>query len=224
MNVPRRSLGWVAMLAILIASSAPSFAGDTGSDPGLADPKLATGTAPDSFRVKVETTKGDFVIEVFRDWAPHGADRFYNLVKVGYYEDIAFFRVIEGFMAQVGMNGDPKIQAVWSDFPIPDDPVVKDNTRGMVTFAAKSSPNSRTTQIFVNYGDNTHLKRYGKFAPIGQVVEGMEVVDSLYSGYGEGAPKGRGPSQAAIIQQGNAYLKKEFPELDYITRATVVTE
>lgn len=225
MNVPSRSLGWLAVTLSFMASiSTISAAGEKGSHPGLKDPRFAAEKAPDSYKVKVETTKGDFVIEVDREWAPNGADRFYNLVTVGYYKNTAFYRVIPGFMAQVGMNGDPDIQAAWSEFPIKDDPILKDNTRGMVTFAAKSVPNSRTTQIFVNYGDNTYLKRHGRFSPFGQVVEGMQVVDSLYSGYGEGAPSGKGPSQAEINRHGNAYLKKEFPELDYITRATIVTE
>lgn len=185
-------------------------------------PSLATDQAPDTFKVNVETTSGDFVIEVNRQWAPNGADRFYNLVKVGYYDDNAFFRVIDGFMAQVGMHGDPKVQAAWSRVPIQDDPIRKDNTKGMVTFAAKATPNSRTTQFFINYGDNTRLRKHGKFAPIGKVVEGMSVVNGLYSGYGEGAPSGRGPSQATIIREGNTYLKEQFPKLDYIISATIM--
>ena len=187
-------------------------------------PSLATDQAPDTFKVKVETTSGDFVIEVNRHWAPNGADRFYNLVKVGYYDDTAFFRVIDGFMAQVGMNGDPKVQAAWSRVPIQDDPIRKDNTKGMVTFAAKATPNSRTTQFFINYGDNTRLRQHGKFAPFGEVVEGMSVVNGLYSGYGEGAPSGRGPSQATIIREGNTYLKEQFPKLDYIISATIMDQ
>ena len=187
-------------------------------------PSLATDQAPDTFKVKMETTSGDFVIEVNRQWAPNGADRFYNLVKVGYYDDTAFFRVIDGFMAQVGMNGDPKVQAAWSRVPIQDDPIRKDNTKGMVTFAAKATPNSRTTQFFINYGDNTRLRQHGKFAPFGEVVEGMSVVNGLYSGYGEGAPSGRGPSQATIIREGNTYLKEQFPKLDYIISATIMDQ
>lgn len=225
MKVTFRSLGRIAAALTLAGSLAlPATAADETPNSALTNPKLASEQAPDSYRVKLETTKGDIIIEVVRGWAPHGADRFFNLVKVGYYDDTAFFRVIAGFMAQVGMHGEPEVQAAWSGHPIPDDPIVKDNTRGMVTFAAKSSPNSRTTQFFINFGDNSHLRRYGKFAPFGRVVDGMDAVDALYAGYGEGAPKGRGPSQGAIIQHGNVYLKKEFPKLDYITRATVVTE
>ncbi len=206
---------WVPLTTIAVAEE-PNRA--------LLVPSLATEQAPDEFMVKVETTVGDFTIEVHRDWAPHGADRFYNLVNIGYYDGNAFFRVIDGFMAQVGMNGDPEVQAAWSRVPIQDDPIRKENTRGMVTFAAKASPNSRTTQFFVNYGDNSQLRRHGKFAPFGKVVDGMKVVEDLYSGYGEGAPSGNGPSQAAIIRDGNAYLKKDFPKLDYIVTASIVEQ
>lgn len=200
----------------------PAAAADPERDPALLDPSLAKDQAPEAYRVKLETTKGDVVIEVLREWAPNAADRFYNLVKIGYYDGTRFFRVIDGFMAQVGMHGDPAVQAAWADASIPDDPVTHANTRGAVTFAAKSSPDSRTTQIFINYGDNSYLTRYGAFAPFGRVVEGMEVIDSLYSGYGEGAPQGRGPSQAEIGRRGNAYLDESFPKLDAIVRATFV--
>jgi peptidyl-prolyl cis-trans isomerase A (cyclophilin A) len=132
--------------------------------------------------------------------------------------------VIAGFMAQVGAHGDPKVAAVWTANRIPDDEIAQSNTRGMVTFAAGSAPNTRTTQIFINYGDNSYLKQYGKFAPFGKVVEGMDVVDMLYSGYGEGAPQGRGPAQARIARDGNAYLKSDFPKLDYIVRAAVESQ
>jgi peptidyl-prolyl cis-trans isomerase A (cyclophilin A) len=208
----------VVMLAV--SMSLPATAGDR--NPALTDPTRATETAPDVYRVKLETTSGDVVIEVTRKWAPNGADRFYNLVKVGYYDDTAFYRVIDGFMAQVGMHGDPQVQAAWANASIKDDPILKPNTRGMVTFAARTAPDSRTTQFFINYGDNTRLKVHGKFAPFGKVVEGMDVVDSLYSGYGEGAPRGRGPSQGTIMREGNEYLKRDFPKLDYINRATIV--
>jgi peptidyl-prolyl cis-trans isomerase A (cyclophilin A) len=210
------------MVIVVLAGAAPGTAAEPNR--ALLVPSLADAQAPETFKVKVETTSGDFVIEVHRDWAPNGADRFYNLVKIGYYDDTAFFRVIDGFMAQVGMNGDPKVQAAWSRVPIQDDPIRKENTRGMVTFAAKASPNSRTTQFFINYGDNTRLRQHGTFAPFGKVIEGMSVVDNLYSGYGEGAPSGGGPSQAKIIREGNSYLKQEFPKLDYIISTTVVDQ
>jgi peptidyl-prolyl cis-trans isomerase A (cyclophilin A) len=224
MRLSRGALDRAAVVMMMLACAAAPAAAGEKPHPALADPKLAIETSPDSYRVKLETTQGDFVIEVVREWAPNGADRFYNLVRIGYYQDVAFYRVIEGFMAQAGMHGDPEIQAAWSGQSIPDDPILKENARGTVTFAARSSPDSRTTQFFINYVDNSHLRRYGKFAPFGRVVEGMEVVDALYSGYGEGAPRGGGPSQGAIAQQGNAYLKEKFPKLDYILRASLLTE
>jgi peptidyl-prolyl cis-trans isomerase A (cyclophilin A) len=197
--------------------------GGTAADSPLLDPTSAamTATAPDSYRVRFETTAGDFVVEVRRALSPNGADRFYNLVRNGYYEDVRFFRVIDGFMAQFGMHGDPQVTAAWRAAPIQDDPVAASNARGTVTFAMTGQPNSRTTQVFINYRDNSNLDAMG-FAPFGEVVEGMDVVDQLHSGYGEGAPNGSGPSQAQIQSEGNEYLASEFPELDYIERATIV--
>lgn len=180
-------------------------------------------TSPETFRARFETSKGEFVVEVVRAWSPNGADRFYNLVRNGYYDDVRFFRVISGFMAQFGLHGDPAVNAAWRARPIPDDPVVESNRRGYVTFAMTSQPNSRTTQLFINFADNAQLDGMG-FAPIGRVVEGMDVVDALYAGYGEGAPSGRGPDQGRIQMEGNAYLTAQFPELDYIRRATVIEE
>lgn len=178
--------------------------------------------APETYRVKMETTKGTFYIDVNRSWCPNGADQFYNLVNSGFYTDCAFFRVIEGFMAQVGINGSPDTQKKWRDQTIQDDPVTKSNLRGYVSFAKTGAPHSRTTQIFINFGDNRRLDKYG-FAPFGSIsAKGMKVVDALYSGYGEGAPAGRGPSQGRIQQEGNQYLKQDFPRLDYITKATIV--
>lgn len=178
--------------------------------------------APATYRVKMETTKGTFYIDVNRKWSPQGADRFYQLVNSGFYNDCAFFRVIEGFMAQVGIHGDPETQAKYRDQTIKDDPVAKSNLRGYVSFAKTGAPDSRTTQIFINFKDNSRLDELG-FAPFGYISPaGMRVVDALYDGYGEAAPRGRGPSQSRIQLEGNAYLKREFPRLDYITRATVV--
>lgn len=177
------------------------------------------GQAPSVYKVKFDTSKGNFVVEVHRDWAPKGADRFYNLVKSGFYDDVRFFRVLSGFMAQFGINGNPQTMAQWRDKPIQDDQVKQSNKRGMLTFAM-AGPNTRTTQVFINYADNSRLDSMG-FAPIGQVVSGMNVVDKLYAGYGEGAPRGSGPDQMLVQQQGNAYLKKDFPKLDYIKKATV---
>lgn len=178
--------------------------------------------APDSFRARFETTKGDFVIAVHRAWAPLGADRFYNLVRSGYFDDVRFFRVIPGFMAQFGIHGDSAVASAWRERRIPDDPVRRSNQRGMVTFAT-AGPGTRTTQIFINYGPNDRLDAMG-FAPFGQVVDGMEVVDALYGGYGEGQPRGRGPEQTRLQIQGNRYLEREFPRLDYIRRARVLAD
>ena len=165
------------------------------------------------------------MIKVHRDWAPKGADRFFNLVSLGYYDDTAFYRVIltpRPFMAQIGFNGDPAVNAAWRMARIKDDPVKKSNTRGMVSFAT-SGANSRTTQFFINYVNNARLDGMG-FAPFGEVIEGMDVVRNFYSGYGEGAPSGKGPSQSRIANEGNAYLKAEFPKLDYIIKAEIIDD
>jgi peptidyl-prolyl cis-trans isomerase A (cyclophilin A) len=188
-----------------------------GAAPALA--QLPTERAPATYKVKFETTKGDVTVEVHRHWAPKGADRFYNLVKSGFYDNVRFFRVLSGFMAQFGINGDPALMAKWRNTPITDDPVKQHNTRGTVTFAT-AGPNTRTTQMFINYGDNGQLDGMG-FAPIGKVTSGMNVVDKLYSGYGEGAPRGAGPDQQRMQTEGNAYLTKSFPKLDYIKKATI---
>ncbi|HVX10306.1 MAG TPA: peptidylprolyl isomerase [Pirellulales bacterium] len=187
----------------------------------LLDPSLATERAPDKFKARFTTTKGDFVIEVTREWAPRGADRFYNLVKIGYFDDAAFFRNIDGFMVQFGINGDPAANKKWSKSNIKDDPVKKSNKPGYVTFAQGSEVDTRSTQVFINFGDNGRLDQM-RFAPFGRVTEGMDVVHSLYNGYGEGAPNGFGPHQGRIQDEGNAYLKKSFPKLDYIERAEIV--
>ena len=200
-------------LAIFGAHS-PSLAGDL-SNPASLDEK-----APDVYKVKFDTSKGSFVVEVHRDWAPNGADRFYNLVENGFYNDARFFRVISDFMVQFGINGNPKISQVWQDANIPDDPVKQSNTRGMITFAT-AGPNTRTTQVFINFGDNAALDGQG-FSPFGKAISGMDVVDSLYAGYGEGSPKGHGPNQGMVQSLGNAYLEKAFPQLDYIKTATIV--
>jgi peptidyl-prolyl cis-trans isomerase A (cyclophilin A) len=177
------------------------------------------GQAPAQYTVELDTTKGAIVIDVHRDWSPHGADRFYELVQSGYYSDVAFFRVIGGFMAQVGISGDPALNTEWRAKPIPDDPVKASNTRGTVTFAT-SGPDSRTTQFFINFGDNSRLDGMG-FAPFGKVKD-MAPVEALYDGYGEGAPRGRGPSQGRLQTEGNDYLRQSFPKLDYIKSARVI--
>ena len=186
----------------------------------LVDVDGASETAPDEFRVEFDTTKGKIVLEVHREWSPHGVDRFYSLVRVGYYDDVAFFRVIDGFMAQFGMHGDPKVTRRWQRASITDDPVKESNKRGYVTFAKTGRPHSRTTQLFINLKDNVGLDRQG-FSPFARVVEGMDVVDQIYK-VGEGAPRGRGPSQQQIQRRGNDYLKKNFKELDYLVRASIV--
>jgi peptidyl-prolyl cis-trans isomerase A (cyclophilin A) len=188
--------------------------------PPLRDPARAVEQAPEQFKVRFETTKGPFVVEVTRAWAPRGADRFYNLVRLGYYDDVVFFRVIRDFMAQFGIHADPAVSAVWREARIPDDPVTQSNRRGMVTFAT-AGPDTRTTQLFINFKDNANLDGMG-FAPFGRVVEGMAVVDALHSGYGEGAPRGTGPDQGRAQAEGNAYIKGSFPKLDSIKTARLV--
>ncbi len=174
------------------------------------------------YRVRFETTKGPVVIQVHRDWAPLGADRFRNLVEAGYYSDVAFFRVLPGFVAQFGISGDPGLSSQWRERAIKDDPSGKSNARGTITFAM-AGPNTRTTQLFINYGDNGRLNGMG-FSPFAEVVEGMEHIDALYSGYGEGAPHGRGPDQGRLHREGNAYLRADFPKLDYLVSASIVAE
>jgi peptidyl-prolyl cis-trans isomerase A (cyclophilin A) len=199
----------------------PSAAPVAAAQLSLDKPKTLGLRAPDVYKAKFETTKGDFVIEVHRDWAPNGADRFYNLVKAGYYNDTRFFRVVRGFMAQIGIHGRPELNTIWREQQIPDDPVVKSNTRGFVSFAT-AGPGTRTTQFFINYADsNNRLDGMG-FSPFGQVTSGMEVVDGLYGEYGEGAPQGRGPNQGRIQSEGNAYLVRDFPQLDFVKQATIL--
>lgn len=170
--------------------------------------------APDKFRVKFETSCGDFTVEVQRDWAPLGADRFHELVQAGFYDECRFFRVVPGFVVQWGMNGDPAVYAKWKDREIKDDKVTQSNREGMITFASRG-PNTRTCQLFINLADNERLDDLG-FAPFGKVVEGLEVVKKITSEYGQR------PQQPLIQEEGNAYLKKEFPKMDYIKKATVV--
>lgn len=192
----------------------------TVSSPALMHPEKANSTAPAGFEVRFSTTKGAFVVQVHRDWAPFGADRFYNLVKAGFYNDVAFFRVLPGFVAQFGISGSPEINAKWRDANIPDDKSPgHPNARGTLTFAT-AGPGTRTTQLFINYRDNGALDSMG-FTPFGEVTHGMDVVERLYNGYGEGAPQGIGPDQGKIQSEGNAYLKSEFPKLDYIKTATI---
>lgn len=214
------------------AESTPPASEPAASEPAATPPATQTpapaaaapatpATTPASFRVQFETSKGNFVVQVDRAMAPNGADRFFQLVSEGFYDDVRFFRVIPNFMVQFGIHGDPAVTARWRTQPIQDDPVVGSNTRGTVTFAMTASPNSRTSQIFINLVDNARLDASG-FAPFGRVIEGMEVVDQLYSGYGEGAPQGNGPAQQTVVSQGNAYLTRDFPLLDHVVRARLV--
>lgn len=191
-----------------------------GANPALTDPALAAETAPGSYQCAFETTQGSFVVQVTREWAPIGADRFYNLCKIGYFNEARFFRNIQGFMVQFGVSAYPAATTVWKDATINDDPVVQSNKPLYVTFAKTGAPNSRSTQIFINHGDNTNLDAMG-FAPFGQVVEGADVVGKLFTGYGEGAPRGRGPNQAILSEFGEVYLAQAFPKLDSIKTTSV---
>jgi peptidyl-prolyl cis-trans isomerase A (cyclophilin A) len=179
----------------------------------LKKPAMLKDVAPATYNARFETSIGAFVVQVHRDWAPKGADRFYNLVKYGYYDNGRFFRVLPGFMVQFGINGDPSIQSAWVDANITDDPVKESNKRGFITFAT-AGPGTRTTQVFINFADNSRLDHQG-FAPFGQVVSGMEVVDKINAEYKEA------PDQGRIQMEGNAYLTKAFPRLDYVRKATI---
>jgi peptidyl-prolyl cis-trans isomerase A (cyclophilin A) len=215
----------VAAALVVLGASCKSDGGGGGGGAVSAlakpDPSVLSKPAPDSFKVAVETSKGNFTILAHRDWSPRGVDRFYHLVQLGYFDDTRFFRVLQGFMAQFGLNGDPRVNAGWEPLAIQDDSVTHSNKRGTVTFAKMDSPNTRSTQLFINYADNSNLDAMG-FSPIGEVVDGMAVVDSLYSGYGEGAPQGAGPDQGRIATEGNAYLTQNFPKLDFIRKARIV--
>jgi cyclophilin family peptidyl-prolyl cis-trans isomerase len=202
-----------AGLALLLLAAASAIGGCSRSDP----------PAPAQFKVVFQTTKGDVTIDVTRAWSPRGADRFYTLVKDGFYDGARFFRVIRSprlFMAQFGINGDPKVTSKWMDANIKDDPVTQHNTRGMISFAT-SGPNTRSTQLFINYSDNSRLDAAG-FSPFAVVSSGMDVADQFYSDYGEGPPDGSGPDQERIEKEGNAYLDSAFPKLDYIRTAKIV--
>jgi peptidyl-prolyl cis-trans isomerase A (cyclophilin A) len=204
----------VALGLILAALASPALAQSQ-----LANPAALNEQAPAAYKARFDTSKGAFVIDVQRAWSPNGADRFYNLVKNGFYDNVRFFRVISGFMVQFGINGDPNLSARWREARINDDPVRQSNKRGFVTFAT-AGPNTRTTQVFINFGDNARLDGMG-FSPFGRVVSGMDVVDKLYAEYGEGAPNGRGPDQGRIQREGNAYLNKDFPRMDFVRKATI---
>ena len=205
------------MMVLGLSTFAVAMAAQSNS--ALLKPTSLTEKAPETYRVNFDTSIGLVVIEVHRAWAPNGADRFYNLVKNGFYDNARFFRVISNFMVQFGINGDPAVAAAWRPARIPDDPTKESNKRGYVTFAT-AGPNTRTTQVFINFKDNSFLDGQG-FAPFGQVITGMDVVDKFYAAYGEGAPSGIGPNQQRVQSEGNAYLTKDFPKLDFIKKATI---
>jgi len=213
-------MAWLLATTGAATQSTPATGGRNGrGGPDLSklkDPAQLTDMAPDVFRARFTTSIGAFVIEAHRDWAPLAADRFYNLVKNGFYDGSRFFRVLDGFMAQFGLNGEPEIQAAWRTANLADEPVKQSNRRGYVTFTRESGPNSRYTMVFINYKDNSYLDADG-FAPFGQVVTGMDVVDKLYSGYG----RTNIPDQRRIVRDGNAYLLQEYPKLDFIRTATI---
>ena len=196
------------------ATKAATKAPAKAAGPNLLNPATLTAKAPEVFLAKLNTTKGPIVIRVTKAWAPNGAERFYNLVRAGFYNDAAFFRVIPGFMVQFGISARPEVSRVWADRNMPDDAVKQTNKRGMITYAKSSLPNSRSTQLFINYGNNGNLDA-DKFSPFGEVIEGMDVADKIYSGYGER------PDQTLITAQGKAYLDKQFPQLDRVITAVI---
>lgn len=199
-------------------SAGDSAAQAAASAPPLLNPRLMRDTAPPVYAARFETTVGEFTVEVHRDWAPRGADRFYNLVKAGYYDSVYVHRVTQG-LAQFGFYPDPRINNFWLKRYIGDDPVTQSNTRGRITFA-HAGKNTRATQVFLNRRDNVELDAQG-FAPFGEVTEGMEVTDRFYGGYGELAPKGSGPDPGQAAFKGNEYLAEQFPELTRIVRVTI---
>jgi peptidyl-prolyl cis-trans isomerase A (cyclophilin A) len=203
-----------ALIAVLACGIA--LAQEKAAAPNLLDPATLKARAPETFDVKFTTTKGDVTVRATRAWAPNGVDRFYNLVRGGFFTDAAFFRVIPGFMAQFGISARPEVSRIWANANIPDDPVKESNTRGMMTFAQTSLPNSRSTQFFINYGNNARLDQ-DRFAPFARVTEGMDVMDKIFSGYGEQ------PNQGSITAEGKAYLDRQFPRLDRIISATIVS-
>lgn len=207
--------------SLLAVTAAVAFAADR-PDAVLANPKdeFWQQQAPEVFHAKFQTSKGEFVIETRREWAPHGADRFCNLVRAGFFDDSRFFRVRAGFIAQFGIAGDSEIATRWMQERIPDDPVRQSNARGLVSYAM-TGPDARTTQLFVNLADNSRLDAEG-FAPIGRVIGGMEVVDALNAEYGEAAGGGmRGGKQQQLFAEGNRYLDREFPRLDRLIKASI---
>ena len=218
-----KSIAITCLLSLSVFAQAPAKkaaprpaapAGGGAASSALLNPAALKARAPENFKVAMTTTKGDVVIEVHRAWAPLGADRFYNLVKAGFFNDAAFFRVLPGFVVQFGLNGNPAVNKAWADTKFRDDPVKETNKKGTITFATAGA-NTRTTQLFINLGENQRLDSMG-FSPFGTVTEGMDVVEKIYSGYGES------PDQEKITNQGKAYLSKNFPQMDSIKTAKVI--
>lgn len=204
----------------VLAAGALLAAQGTSSSAALRNPAALKEPAPATFTANFDTSAGSFVITVHREWAPNGADRFYNLVKHGFYDDVRFHRAVKGFMVQFGLSGNPTLSALWRNARIPADKVTQSNKRGFVTFAMGAAPDTRTTQVFINYGNNSRLDAMG-FAPIGEVTSGMEVVDAIHTGYGDGPPRGSGPDSARIQAEGTAYLMKQYAKLDYVKSAKI---
>lgn len=214
---------FITTLLVCTALTVPALAQSkkqapaTPPTPSLDSPSKHTAKAPDIFSTNFETTQGNFTLAITRKWSPLGADRFYNLVRAGFFTDVIFFRVVKNFVVQFGIHGNPKLATKWLDSNIQDDTVVESNKRGYITYAKSSAPNSRSTQLFINLKDNTSLDSMG-FSPFGRVTNGMEVVDKLFGGYGEEVTR----LQGEIAQQGNAFLEKNYPKLDRIKKATIV--
>ncbi len=203
------------------ATATLQAAAGVAQNAALQNPSLANKQAPEEFKVKFETTKGDFIVKVTRAWSPNGADRFYNLVDIGYFKDIVIFRAIDGFMFQFGIHGDPNVSAKWREANIKDDPFANvSNKPGYLSFAKSGLPNSRSTQIFINLGDNGRSLDGQGFTPFGQVVEGQKNVLSVNTEYGENASDVQGKFQS----QGNSYILKKYPNLDIIKSVTFVTD
>ncbi|MDQ2840035.1 MAG: peptidylprolyl isomerase [Acidobacteriota bacterium] len=209
----RRSLG---LLAIGLAASLASLScGSSKKSGGMEH-------SPAQYKVRLQTTKGDVIVLVHRDWSPLGADHFYELTKMKFYDNNAFFRALRGFVVQWGINGDPQVNKSWSEITIKDDPPKVSNKVGTVVFAKTGEPDSRSTQLFINLGDNSAALDAQGFTPFGEVIDGMENVIKIYTDYGEMAPGGTGPNPAAIADIGNPYLEEHFPKLDYIKTARVI--
>jgi cyclophilin family peptidyl-prolyl cis-trans isomerase len=215
-----RSTTGAVVFAGMLAAAVTVFTEQAKPSAALSNPAALKEQAPATFAANFDTSAGPFTITVHRDWAPAGADRFYNLVKNGFFTNVRFFRAVPNFMVQFGIHGDPAVASQWRNARLPVDKVVKSNTRGMVTYAMGGTPDTRTTQMFINYKDNSFLDKMG-FAPFGEVTKGMESVDKIYTGYGDGPPKGQGPDQGRLQSEGNAYLMKDFPKMDYIKAATI---